>query len=99
MRAQKALETLMNPETLESKVPSSERGRIEICNTMTIALLKGKDRDMEKAIRLWTMAAQEARALQSEWGFDEVVSTYDLMDVAWPDETRIKNLQDMIVHW
>jgi hypothetical protein len=99
VQAQKALETLMNPDTLESKVQSSERGRIEICNTMTLALLKGKDRDMEKAILLWTTAAQEARALQSEWGFNEVVSTYDLIDVAWPGETRIKNLQDLIVHW
>jgi hypothetical protein len=98
-QAQKSLETLMNPETLESKVPSSERGRIEICNTMTIALLKGEDRDMEKAIRLWTTAVQEARVLQSEWGFNEVVSTYDLMEVAWPSETRIKDLQDLIIHW
>lgn len=72
---------------------------IEVLNTMALSTLKSKDRDMEKTIHLWTEVIEQSKALQSEWGFNEAVTTYELMEAVWPHEPRIAELHDHIIHW
>jgi transcriptional regulator with XRE-family HTH domain len=98
-KAMEWLEKLIDPVTLTEKIPRSLRGRISVINSMAQASLKTKNRDMEKTVHLWTAAIGGAKALRSEWGFNEVMTTYELMDVVWPAEPRIKDLRDLIVHW
>ncbi len=97
--AMKTLAEIIDPATLSIKPVFSGRGRVEVYNTMTLALLNAKERDMEKAVHLWTSSITEAKALRSEWGFNETVTLYDLMRVAWPGEQRIAELRELAVHW
>jgi transcriptional regulator with XRE-family HTH domain len=98
----KAMEVLarrVDPETLTPRMPQSAVGLVATINTMALASVKIKDRDMEKTIHLWTAGIEGARTLQSEQRFNDAVATYELMDVVWPAEPRIKDLRDLIVHW
>ncbi len=99
LKAMEWLEKLIDPVTLTEKIPKSLRGRISVINSMAQASLKTKNRDMEKTVHFWTAAIEGARTLQSEWGFNEAVTTYELMDVVWPGEPRIQELRDLIQHW
>lgn len=99
IKATESLEKIIDPVTLVAKIPAERRGRIEVFNTMALSVLKSKDRDMEKTVQFWMVAIEEARALQSTWGFNEALATYELMEVAWPGEQRIAELRDLIVHW
>ena len=98
-KAMEALEKIIDPATLTAKIPAGRRGRIEVFNTMALSILKSKDRDMEKTVHLWMIAIEESRALQSTWGFNEALATYELMEVAWPGEKTIASLRGLIVHW
>jgi hypothetical protein len=66
---------------------------------MALSSLKAKDRDMEKTVHFWKATIEGVKALQSEWGFNEAVTTYELMEVAWAGEQRIAGMRDHIVHW
>ena len=102
-KAMMLFEQRINPDylALQSTMPSMVGpGRfLETVNAMALANIKGKDHDMEKAIQLWKVGIQESKAQQNEWGFDEAVSTYELMDVYWFGEKRILELRDLIKHW
>jgi hypothetical protein len=98
----KALETLgkrINPETLTAEIPQSERGRFEAISIMALASLKTRERDMDQAIHFWTASITGAKALQSEQTFTDALTTYEFMELIWPDEKRITALRDHIVHW
>ncbi len=98
----KAVETLeqrVDLETLSARIPQSELGRLETIHVMTLSSLRAKDRDMEKTIHLWVADIEGAKMLKSELIFNDAVTTYELMEIAWPDEVRIKDLRDHIVHW
>ncbi len=98
----KAMEWLskrIDPETLVPKIAQSELGRVETINVMTLSSLKTKDRDMEKTLHLWIHGMKGAIALQSEQRFNEALATYELMEVVWPDEKRVAELREHIVHW
>jgi transcriptional regulator with XRE-family HTH domain/tetratricopeptide (TPR) repeat protein len=84
-KAMEALEKIIDPATLSTKT-KSERGRIDVINIMALSSLKAKDRDMEKTVHFWKATIEGVKALQSEWGFNEAVTTYELMEVAWPGE-------------
>lgn len=98
-KAMELLEQIIDPITLTARLPIGRRGRIEVFNTMALAILKSKNRDMEKAVHLWMLAMEEAKTLQSTWGFTEALTTYELMEVVWPGEQRIADLRDYIIHW
>jgi hypothetical protein len=66
---------------------------------MALSSLKTKDRDIERTIHFWVAGIEGARALQNQQRFNEALTTYELMEVVWPGDTRIKDLRDYIVHW
>jgi transcriptional regulator with XRE-family HTH domain len=99
IKAMQILEQRVDPETLAPKIAQSEMGRVETINVMALSSLRAKDRDMEKTIHLWTAGIEGARARGDEQRFLEAVTIYELMDVVWPAEPRIKDLRDLIVHW
>lgn len=98
-KAVAVLETIVDPATLAAKEPTSERGRLDAIRMMAISTLRAKDRDMEKTMYFWAAAMESAKALQSEWGFNEALTIYELMEVVWPEEARIADLRSLIVHW
>jgi hypothetical protein len=98
-KAMEALETIIDPTTLVTKIPQSGRGRIRIFHTMTLSSLKAKDRDMEKTVHFWVAMVEGAKALQSEWAFNKASTAYEHMEVVWPGEQRIVDLRDYIDHW
>ncbi len=85
--------------SLINKQPLPERRAIEVLNNATFAELKNPQRDKEKALHLWTAAAQRSRELQSERRFSEVLAAYEFMELLWPDDRRIKELRDLTQHW
>jgi len=99
VKSMEALEKGIDPLTLTPKVLMSERGRLGGIKMMALSSLKAKDRDMEQTVYFWTAAIETAKALQSEWGFSETLTVYELMEVVWPDEQRIIDLRDLIIHW
>lgn len=99
VQAMALLEQRVDLKTLAPKIPQSGIGRVATLNVMALSSLKAKNRDMEKTIHVWTAGIEGARALQSEQRFSEAVTIYELMDVVWPGEERIKGLRDLIVHW
>lgn len=90
---------MIDPKTLVEKVPQTERGRIEVINFMALSSLKDKDRSIEKTAHFWIPVITEAKTLRSEWGYTEAMNTYNLMEVVWPDETRVTELRDLTEHW
>src|SRR5581483_8061497 len=98
-KVEEALSKGIDPETFALKLPWSESGRIEAINTMTMASLKAKDKDMEKTIHFWQAGIEGAKALQSEQRFNEALTAYEIMAYIWPDEPRITELRDLTQHW
>ena len=80
-------------------MPQSAMGRVETFNAMALSSLKTRDRDMEKIIHVWVAGIEGARVLKNEQRFNEAVTTYTFMDVIWPNEPRIAELHDHIIHW
>ena len=93
------LSQLVDPETLQTKMPLSPRSSIEAINIMSLALLKSENKDMEKTLHLWDAAANGARHLQSEQRFREVRQNYEIMDALWPGEKRITERRELAMHW
>jgi hypothetical protein len=95
------LASLIDPDTLEDKTAGSwsRRGYIDVGHTMVLAMLNSKGRDMDKVITLWTRWITEVKLFQSEWGYEDALSLYDLMQAAWPGEKRIEELRELIQHW
>lgn len=89
----------IDSETLIPKIIQSEMGRIETINIMARSSLKTPNRDREKTIHFWTTAMEGARALRSDFYFQEALATYELLEVVWPGEQRIADLRDHIMHW
>jgi transcriptional regulator with XRE-family HTH domain len=92
------LSDIIDPDTLEDKRPE-RYGRMQVYHTMILAMLRSKDRDMDKVIQLWLTAITKAKSLQSEQGFDDALQSYELMKIVWPGETRIEELQNHLVRW
>lgn len=98
-KAMEALEQRVNAETFSPKIPQSGLGRLETINVMALSSLKTTDRDMERTIHFWVAGIEGARAINSQLLFDQAMTTYELMEVVWPDELRIADLRDFVVHW
>jgi len=98
-KAMQTLEQRVDPETLSPRIPQSEMGRVEVINIMALSSLKTKDRDIERTIHFWVAGIEGAKTLQNQQRFNEALTTYELMEVVWPGDTRIKDLRDYIVHW
>jgi tetratricopeptide (TPR) repeat protein len=94
-----SLSQVIHPETLKLKVTLPERARIEGLNIMTMALLKGSEKDMERTLHCWQAAMQGAHTLQSEQRLSEALVSYEVMQSVWPGEKRIAGLRDLAVHW
>lgn len=94
-----SFEQVIDPNTLASKIPMSERTRIEVLNNQALALMKSPQRDREQTIKVWTAAIEEAKTLQSEQRFNEALRVYDLMETIWSGDKRIAGLRDMTTRW
>jgi hypothetical protein len=42
---------------------------------------------------------QGAIVLRSEQRFNEAMTAYDIMEALWPEERRVRELRECIVHW
>lgn len=56
-------------------------------------------RDMELCINLLTRGTEGAKELQSEQRFTEARSIYSMVRAAWPLDSQVKGIQDLMVHW
>jgi transcriptional regulator with XRE-family HTH domain/tetratricopeptide (TPR) repeat protein len=54
-------------------------------------------RDMQFCIDTWMKGMQGAKILQSKLRFSEAVQAYQAMRAAWPGESRIRELRDLII--
>ncbi len=97
--ALQAFTEVVDPTTLTTKMPVSERVRVEFLNHMALASVKSPAKDMEQTVRYWVAAVKGAKALHSEQRFSEVVTAYEIMEGVWPSEQRIAALRELIVHW
>jgi len=91
-------EQLLNDD-LTPKVLMTERARIHTLNCMTLATLRGKRRDRDKAIYYWKAAIQGARSIKSEQRFNEALVMYEIMNTIWNRDKEIKELRDFTQHW
>ncbi len=94
-----SLGQIFDPETLKLRIALPERTSIEGLNIMTMALLKGSEKDMERTLHCWQAAIQGAHTLQSEQRLSEALVSYEVMQSVWPGEKRITGLRDLAVHW
>jgi len=94
-----SLGQLIDFNTLDLKMPLPERSHIETINLIALAELKSKDRDKEHVVKCWSTAIEGAKHLQSEQRFSESLVAYEIMEGVWPDDARIEELRNHIVHW
>lgn len=94
---------IVDPDTLAVTAPFqktfTERGRWDTILSMSRAALKGEARDLEKAVCYWEATMEGAKRLKNESLFSGALTTYDMMELAFPGERSITNLLDLIKHW
>jgi transcriptional regulator with XRE-family HTH domain/tetratricopeptide (TPR) repeat protein len=98
-KAMEWFEKRVDPETLDPRITQSELGRVETLNLMTLASLRGKNRDMERTLHWWMHGLQGSLLLRSEQRFAEALANYEFMEIAWPGEKRIASMRKYVVHW
>ena len=86
-------------DALSPKVTMAVRTQVELFHYQTMATLKIPTRDMDRAIAFWMAEIQGASALRSQKCFDEAYMAYEVMEGVWPNERRVMELRDLIVHW
>jgi transcriptional regulator with XRE-family HTH domain len=84
---------------LSSKRAMSEREHLGVLSRMTFASLKGKNKELERSVSLWRAQVQVVKALKSEQRFEEAILAYQMMDTLWGDDSRVKDLRPLTVHW
>ncbi|TMC24473.1 MAG: helix-turn-helix transcriptional regulator [Chloroflexi bacterium] len=75
--------------------------RVEAMIDQAIAEAKRTDHEagsMERCILLWKTAIEGAKTLKSDL-FDDAIRAHAAMCAAWPGETDVSDLDDLIVHW
>ncbi len=90
---------IIDPTTLATKMPVSERVRVEFLNHMALASVKSPTKDMERTIKYWQAGIEGAKTLHSEQRLSEAVTAYEIMEGVWPGDRRITNLRELIIHW
>lgn len=102
VKALEAYSQVVNPESL-TLMPQyrglSERERVDTLLGMARASLKGDARDMEKAIHYWKAVMKGAVRLQNESMFNGAILTFEMLEIAFPNENQIRDLQDLTEHW
>ncbi len=101
-RYQDALEAytrIIDSENFTPKMVMSQWIYTELVHLQTMATLKNPTRDMTQVIALWKADIQGATALRSQQRFEEAYMAYEVMEGVWPNERRIMELRDLIVHW
>ncbi len=84
---------------LTPKRAMSEKEYLGTLSDMTQLSLKTKDKDLERSVFLWKTWTQRVKALKSELYFGKVLLTYENMDTLWGDDSRMKDLRPLAVHW
>ena len=90
---------IVDPVTLTTKMPVSERVRVEFLNHMALASVKSTSKDMEQTVSYWQAGIQGSKTLKSEQRFHEALVVYDVMEGIWPNDKRINSLRELVVHW
>lgn len=90
---------VIDPITLQTKMPVSERARVEFLNHMALASVKRSTKDLEESVRYWQVGMQGAKSLKSEQRFSEAATAYEIMESVWPNEKQVTSLRELIVHW
>jgi transcriptional regulator with XRE-family HTH domain len=96
--AMKAYTQIIDPKTLEATKPFQEtlieNWRLQIIEGMARASASGEARNMGNALRYWVAAIEGAKRMKSESKYKRVLTIYDNMKLAFPDEKQIHNLRD-----
>lgn len=92
-------EHVLDPVHLRMKADIPLRTQLEWFYVYTMAALKDPRRDIEQIIPIWVAGIEGAVALQSQKRFDEMSLAYEVMEGIWPNDARIKELRDLVVHW
>ena len=90
---------VIDSEKFTPKVETPQWIYTELVHLQTMATLKSPMRDMEQVMALWKADIQGAITLQSQQRFEEAYQAYEVMEGVWPNERRIMDLRDLIVHW
>jgi DNA-binding XRE family transcriptional regulator len=98
-QAMSAFQRIIEPKNLTPQLVLPGRTQVETLNFMAMSVLKRKDRDMEEVLHYWKAAMRGAIALQSEQRYNEAMLTYNVMDVVWNGEGKVKELQELTTHW
>jgi transcriptional regulator with XRE-family HTH domain len=85
--------------TLATRMPVSERVRVEFLNHMALAAVKSASKDREQTVKYWQAGMEGAKTLQSEQRFSEALTTYEVMEGVWSGDRRITDLRELVVHW
>ena len=83
--------------TVNSDLPM--RTKIEWFYLYIMASLKDSHRDLDHITHIWQTGINGAVELQSQKRFDEMSLAYEVMEGIWPNEARVKELRDLVVHW
>jgi transcriptional regulator with XRE-family HTH domain len=94
--ARKELEKIIDPSTLVTKMPQSERMRLSALKAMALASLKMPDRDMEEIIRLWMALVEGAKALDSKIQKNGTWRLYNEITIAFPGNKDIEELRTQL---
>lgn len=97
-KASQALEQV-DPHNAYAVLPP--RVRTGFLNNLVFMELRrtAETRDMERCITLWTEAMRQAVVLKSELRFQEAYRAYNEMMIAFPGESRVKQLRRTIRRW
>jgi transcriptional regulator with XRE-family HTH domain len=93
VKAMEKLEQRVDPKTFEPLMPQSEMGRLETINVMAFSSLMTKDRDLGQTLHLATASITGAVAQQHMQRISEAATIQEYMEIAWPQEERVKQLR------
>jgi tetratricopeptide (TPR) repeat protein len=90
---------LIDVNDLSAKMSMPGRISVDVLGQMTFASLKKPEKDRELSTKLWQAQMQGAIAMRSEQHYQVALNSYDIMETLWPQEARVKELRDLVVHW
>lgn len=99
INAMKTFDQVIDRQNLTLKISQSEAWRLGTIHTMAQSCLEAKDRDMEQIVSYWEEIIHGAHTLQSEHTLNNAHNLYKDMKIAFPGESRIKELRSHLVHW
>ncbi len=97
--AKAAFNSLIDPNSLKTRIVLPERSRIEGLNFMLLTTLKSPQKDLEWILYIWDTAMIHAKQLQSEQRYSEASIAYEIIEAVWSGEKRVEERRELASHW